>query len=89
MTQEKILNECTPSQNDIDKRILFEMTGVKLDSNDYEDESSFEGDLSVLVSNLIGYSFTEDNDPTVAAALASSSPTAKIDSQETPLLMAR
>ena len=37
------------------------MTGVKLDSSDYEDESSFEEDLSVLVSNFIGYDFSNDH----------------------------
>ena len=31
MTQKRILSECEPGRSDIDKRILFEMTGVRLD----------------------------------------------------------
>ena len=61
------------------------MTGVKLDSRDYEDESSFEEDLSVLVSNLIGYDFSNDL-ATTTAIVAPSSPTA-FDSNMAPLLM--
>lgn len=57
MTQERIAKECKPYKNDIDKRILYEITGVKIaDDQEYEyDESSFEEDLSVFISQVIGY----------------------------------
>ena len=56
MTENRIINECQPTRSDIDKRILFEMTGVKLDRDEFSDESSLEEDLSVLVNQVIGYS---------------------------------
>ena len=39
---ESLVSECEPEIDDIDKRILFEMTGIKLDQADYRDESSDE-----------------------------------------------
>ena len=73
------MSECAPSKSEIDRRILFEMTGVKLDPNDYQDESSFEEDLSLLISNVIGYDFSESNDllpppPSTSAAVEDESP---------------
>jgi len=53
--KKKIINECRPEINDHDKRILFEMTGRKLDRDDYKDESSSEGDYVVLLEELEGY----------------------------------
>ena len=54
------------------------MTGVKLDPSDYQDESSFEEDLSLLISNVIGYDFSESNDlpppPTATSAVEDESP---------------
>ena len=61
MTQERIVNECKPYKNDIDRRILYEITGVKIESDD-DDSSSFEEDLSVLVSQVIGYKRSETAD---------------------------
>lgn len=57
MTQERIVNECKPYNNDIDKRILYEVTGVKVNEDtEYEyDESSFEEDISVLLNQALGY----------------------------------
>ena len=53
--KKKIINECRPEIDDFDKRILFEMTGRKLDRDDYNDESSSEGDYVVLLEELKGY----------------------------------
>ena len=49
-------NECEPEANDLDKRILYELTGIRLSGRDFNDESSQEEDVSVLIDNVIGYS---------------------------------
>lgn len=59
MTQERILHECAPGQNEIDRRILFEFTGVKLDDRDFEGETSFEEDTMVYMDSADGRNFSE------------------------------
>lgn len=39
---ERIVNECMPLDSTVDRRLLYEMTGFKLDELDYRDESSFD-----------------------------------------------
>ena len=51
----RIVNECDAVNNLIDKRILHEMTGIKLDHELFNDDSSFEDDLSLMVDNLLGW----------------------------------
>ena len=36
------MSQCEPEQDEIDKRILFEMTGIRLDQDDFRAESSEE-----------------------------------------------
>ena len=55
MNVNRIINECDAEHNDIDKRILYELTGIKLDQDFFADDSSFEADMSRMVDNLIGY----------------------------------
>ena len=38
----RIINEIDPMNNNYDRRILFEMTGLKLDEDDFNDEDSLE-----------------------------------------------
>ena len=54
----KIVEECDPEGDQVDKRILYEWTGIKLKNSDYDDDTSVEeeGDISVFIDNLIGYS---------------------------------
>ena len=50
------MEECDPERDEVDKRILYEWTGIKLVSSDYDDDTSVEeADLSVFIDNLIGY----------------------------------
>ena len=51
----RIVNECDAVNSLIDKRILYEMTGIKLDQELFNDDSSFEDDLSLMVDNLLGW----------------------------------
>lgn len=44
-----------PRDADIDKRILFETTGRRLKHTDFADESQSEGDLEVILDDIIGY----------------------------------
>ena len=46
-----------PKESQTDKRILFEMTGRRLDSNDFpvEDETDQEEDSEVLLDDMLGY----------------------------------
>ncbi len=37
-----IINDCLPLDSIVDRRLLYELTGFKLDEQDYRDESSFE-----------------------------------------------
>ena len=55
MNEKRIITECEPDSNDLDKRILYEMTGVKLGAGDYKDESTDEEDITVVFNNFIGY----------------------------------
>ena len=50
------MEECDPERDEVDRRILYEWTGIKLVSSDYDDDTSVEeADLSVFIDNLIGY----------------------------------
>ena len=50
------MEECDPERDEVDRRILYEWTGIKLVSSDYVDDTSVEeADLSVFIDNLIGY----------------------------------
>ena len=50
------MEECDPERGEVDRRILYEWTGIKLVSSDYDDDTSVEeADLSVFIDNLIGY----------------------------------
>ena len=52
----KIVEECNPEEDEVDKRILFEWTGIKLVNSDYlDDTSADEVDIAVFIDNLIGY----------------------------------
>ena len=57
MTEEKMICSLRPGENQIDRRIMYELTGVKYDDNDYLDDSSFdEGEQDeVFDGNGIGY----------------------------------
>ena len=39
---ERVVEECIPDEDMIDRRIVYEMTGRRLDHNDFRDESSDE-----------------------------------------------
>ena len=41
---DRIINECDPENSEFDRRILFELIGLKLNEHDYNDESSFSDD---------------------------------------------
>ena len=41
---DSIVRGLNPEENRIDRRILYELAGVKLDKDDYNDESSFSED---------------------------------------------
>ena len=60
----EMVEGCRPQEDEVDRRILYEWTGMKLDSNDnYEEESSCEElliDASVFIDNFIGYADFED-----------------------------
>ena len=40
----RIINECNPEVSEYDRRILFELIGLKFNEDDYNDESSFSED---------------------------------------------
>ena len=42
MSQQAIWRDLRPVEDKIDKRILYELSGIKLDEMDYKDDSSFE-----------------------------------------------
>ena len=42
ISHERLIRELEPEENEIDKRILYEMTGRKLKKDDYKSDSSFE-----------------------------------------------
>ncbi len=42
------MSQCDPEQDKIDKRILFEMTGIRLDADDFRNESSEEEEIMIL-----------------------------------------
>ena len=42
VSKESIVRECEPELDEYDNRILFEMTGIKLNEDDFRDESSEE-----------------------------------------------
>ena len=56
---EEMVEKCKPKEDPIDRRILYEWTGMKLDiKEEFEDDSSWEDqifDASVFIDNLIGY----------------------------------
>ena len=52
----KIVDTINPTEDSIDKRILFNLTGRRLNENDYQDESQSEGDIDVILDDLMGYS---------------------------------
>lgn len=56
MNVNRMIDECDAENNDTDKRILYELTGIKLDQDLFADESSFEADVPRNVDdNLIEY----------------------------------
>ena len=55
MSVNRIVSECDALHSEVDKRILYELTGIKVDQEAFKDDSSFEADLSQMVDNLIGY----------------------------------
>lgn len=40
LANDRIINECEPEANELDKRILYELTGIRLRGQDFKDESS-------------------------------------------------
>ena len=59
-----MIEECRPQDDEVDRRILYEWTGMKLNSSDnYEEDSSCEElliDASVFIDNFVGYADFED-----------------------------
>ena len=57
--QEKdmIIEGCKPDESQTDRRILFEMTGKRLITDEFpiEDETEEEFDVNVIVDQLLGY----------------------------------
>ena len=51
----RILRELRPKSDKTDNRILYELTGIKLNQEDFDDESTPEEDLERLLDNLVGY----------------------------------
>ena len=50
----RIINECEPADDKIDRRILYELTGLKLDQNDFEDETeSLDTDLNDVIDHIM------------------------------------
>lgn len=47
------MSQCEPERDEIDKRILFEMTGIRLDANDFRNESSEEEDIIMLETDPV------------------------------------
>ncbi len=47
------MSQCAPEQDEIDKRILFEMTGIRLDADDFRNESSEEEDIIMLETDPV------------------------------------
>ena len=39
---DRMINECEPYADIYDRRILYELTGMKLNEDDYHDDSSIE-----------------------------------------------
>lgn len=56
----RILGELKPKEDKTDRRILFELTGIRLFDGDFEDESTPEEDLERLIDNLVGYDDLDD-----------------------------
>ena len=54
--KEMILEQIEPRESHIDKRILSETTGRRLNEADYQDESQSEGDVDVILDDMLGYS---------------------------------
>ena len=48
MSIETMINGLEPDYDLADRRILFDVTGIKLDQNDYQDESSLNDEDSEL-----------------------------------------
>lgn len=46
MSIETMINGLEPEHDSADRRILFDVTGIKLDENDYQEESSLEDEAS-------------------------------------------
>ena len=44
MSIETMINGLEPEHDAADRRLLFDVTGIKLDENDYQDESSLDED---------------------------------------------
>ena len=57
MSVESIMNTLHPESDKIDRRILYELTGLKFDEADYLDDSSFSEDDQdeAYDGNGIGY----------------------------------
>ena len=54
MSMERIINECQPAEDEIDKRILYELTGLKLNQGDFADETeSLDADLGDLLEDIM------------------------------------
>ena len=53
VSKESIVSQCEPEQDEIDKRILFEMTGIRLDANDFRNESSEEENIIMLETDPV------------------------------------
>lgn len=59
----RIVSECDAENNEVDQRILYEITGIKLQNDAFADDSSFEADLGALVDNLMIARNQEPEDP--------------------------
>ena len=45
ISQERLINECIPEDSQIDRRIVYELTGIMLEPHEFLDESSLEDEL--------------------------------------------
>ena len=44
MSVESILKGLRPDQDLVDRRIIYELAGIRMDEADFQDETSFESD---------------------------------------------
>lgn len=61
MNPDRIVKECKVDENDpIDSRILYELAGIKLKNEQFDDDSSFE-DAGQILDNFVHYARQQTN----------------------------